>query len=157
MKYTDSYDDRQSVPDMADEAMQQYLKDAGLVEFKDWLKIGTDPKENKLDLFWYVTNVLLIPDYAVVKDSFIYLVEVKGTNKIKYSDFKKLQEMHYRARRYKPVKVGIMIFKNKTAEPIWVSYEKLYEIWDDPRTEEGYYPEKDVDGKPKLYKVLPFV
>ena len=50
MKYTDSYDDRQSVPDMADEAMQQYLKDAGLVEFKDWLKIGTDPKENKLDL-----------------------------------------------------------------------------------------------------------
>ena len=97
MKYTDSYDDRQSVPDMADEAMQQYLKDAGLVEFKDWLKIGTDPKENKLDLFWYVTNVLLIPDYAVVKDNFIYLVEVKGTNKIKYSDFKKLQEMHYRA------------------------------------------------------------
>jgi hypothetical protein len=50
-----------------------------------------------------------------------------------------------------------MFFKNKTAEPIWVSYEKLYEIWDDPRTEEGYYPEKDVDGKPKLYKVLPFV
>ena len=47
MKYTDSYDDRQSVPDMGDEAMQQYLKDAGLVEFKDWLKIRTDPKENK--------------------------------------------------------------------------------------------------------------
>ena len=108
-------------------------------------------------MFWYVTNVLLIPDYAVVKDNFISLVEVKGTKKIKYSDFKKLQEMHYRARRYKPVKVGIMFFKNKTAEPIWVSYEKLYEIWDDPRTEEGYYPEKDVDGKPKLYKVLPFV
>ena len=81
MKYTDSYDDRQSVPDMGDEAMQQYLKDAGLVEFKDWLKIGTDPKENKLDLFWYVTNVLLIPDYAVVKDNFIYLVEIKELTK----------------------------------------------------------------------------
>ena len=93
MKYTDSYDDRQSVPDMADEAMQNYLKAANLVEFKDWLKIGTDPKENKLDLFWYVTKVLLIPDYAVVKNGFIYLVEVKGTLKLKESDYHKIMEM----------------------------------------------------------------
>ena len=119
MKYTDSYDDRQSVPDMADEAMQKYLKDANLVEFKDWLKIGTDPKENKLDLFWYVTKVLLIPDYVV--------------------------------------KVGLFYFKHPGAEPKWYSAEKIYDLWIDPRTEEGHYPEKDVDGKPKLYKVLPSV
>ena len=157
MKYTDSYDDRQSVPDMADEAMQSYLKAANLVEFKDWLKIGTDPKENKLDLFWYVTKVLLIPDYAVVKNGFIYLVEVKGTLKLKESDYHKIMEMQYRARRYDKVKVGLFYFKHPNAEPKWFSAEKISELWIDPRTEEGHYPEKDVDGKPKLYKVLPSV
>jgi hypothetical protein len=157
LKYTDSYDDRQSVPDMADEAMQQYLIDAGLVEYKDWLKIGTDPKENKLDLFWFVTKVLLIPDYAVVKEGFIYLVEVKGTLKLKQSDYHKLMEMNWRARNYKQVKVGLFYFSHPKADPKWFSADKIAELWLDPRTEEGHYPEKDVDGKPKLYKVLPAV
>ena len=67
-------------------AMFQYLIDAHLVEFKDWLKIGTDPSvKTNLDLFWYVTKVLLIPDYAVVKEwQFIYLVEVKWNNNLSF-------------------------------------------------------------------------
>ena len=125
---------------MADEAMQNYLKAANLVEFKDWLKIGTDPKENKLDfvLVCY-KGITLIPDYAVVKNGFIYLVEVKGTLKLKESDYHKLMEMQYRARRYDKVKVGLFYFKHPNAEPKWFSAEKISELWIDPRTEEGHY------------------
>ena len=106
---------------------------------------------------WYVTKVLLIPDYAVVKNGFIYLVEVKGTLKLKESDYQKLMEMHYKARRYDKVKVGLFYFKNPHAEPKWFHAEKIHDLWIDPRTEEGYYPEKDVDGQAKLYRVLPSV
>ena len=49
--YKDSYKDRNSGEDMADLAMQKYLKDNDCVEYQDYLRIGTDPKENKLDLF----------------------------------------------------------------------------------------------------------
>ena len=64
-KYTDSYKSRNSGDDMADLAMQKYLADTGSVEFKDYLRIGTDPKVNKLNLFWYATEILLLPDYIV--------------------------------------------------------------------------------------------
>ena len=84
-KYTDSYASRNSGDDMADKAMLKYLKDTGSVEYKDYLRIGTDPKVNKLDLFWYATEILLLPDYIVVRDELIYFVEVKGTNKVKAS------------------------------------------------------------------------
>ena len=85
-KYTDSYESRNSGDDMADLAMQKYLADTGSVEFKDYLRIGTDPKVNKLNLFWYATEILLLPDYIVVRDEMIYFAEVKGTNKLKAAD-----------------------------------------------------------------------
>ena len=86
-KYTDSYASRNSGDDMADKAMLKYLKDTGSVEYKDYLRIGTDPKVNKLDLFWYATEILLLPDYIVVRDEIIYFAEVKGTNKVKSADY----------------------------------------------------------------------
>ena len=69
--YKDSYKSRNSGDDMADKAMLQYLKDAGLVEYKDYLRIGTDPKVNKLNYFWYATEILLLPDYIVVRDEML--------------------------------------------------------------------------------------
>lgn len=70
--FEDSYSKRNSGEDMADIAMQKYLKDNDCIEYKDYLRIGTDPKENTLDLFWYATKVLLIPDYILVRKGYIF-------------------------------------------------------------------------------------
>ena len=155
-KYTDSYESRNSGDDMADLAMQKYLADTGSVEFKDYLRIGTDPKVNKLDLFWYATEILLLPDYIVVRDELIYFVEVKGTNKVKAADYYKIQEMNWKGSKYKQVRIGVMYFANMNAEPKWFSAEKLFDMWKDPRFETKYYPELDFKGNKKPYKELPF-
>ena len=153
--YKDSYESRNSGDDMADKAMQQYLHAKGYKEYKDYLRIGTDPKKNKLDLFWYATEILLLPDYIVVEHGFIWFVEVKGTLKLKASDFHKLMEMHWKGCKYKQVKVGIMYFSNSNAAPKYYSAENLANIWKDPRFETKYYPELDFKGHKKPYKVLP--
>ena len=155
-KYTDLYASRNSGDDMADLAMQKYLADTGSVEFKDYLRIGTDPKVNKLDLFWYATEILLLPDYIVVRDELIYFVEVKGTNKLKAADYYKIQEMNWKGSKYKQVRIGVMYFSNMNAEPKWYSAEKLFDMWKDPRFETKYYPELDFKGNKKPYKELPF-
>ena len=77
--YKDSYEERNSGEDMADLAMQQHLKNNNCIEYVDYLRIGTDPKENKLDMFWYATKILLVPDYILVRKGFIFFIEVKGT------------------------------------------------------------------------------
>jgi len=154
--YLDSYESRNSGDDMADIGMQNYLKKIELVEYKDYLRIGTDPKVNKLDLFWYATEILLLPDYIVVRDELIYFVEVKGTNKVKASDYYKIQEMNWKGSKYKQVRIGIMYFANMNTEPKWFSAEKLFDMWKDPRFETKYYPELDFKGNKKPYKELPF-
>jgi len=154
--YKDSYESRNSGEDMADIAMQNYLNDIGAVEYEDYLRIGTDPKVNKLDLFWYATEILLLPDYIVVRDEMIYFAEVKGTNKVKASDYYKIQEMNWKGSKYNQVRIGIMYFKNTNAEPKWYSAEKLFDMWKDPRFETKYYPELDFKGNKKAYKELPF-
>ncbi len=155
-KYTDSYASRNSGDDMADLAMQKYLADTGSVEFKDYLRIGTDPKVNKLDMFWYATEILLLPDYIVVTDKMIYFAEVKGTNKLKAADYYKIQEMNWKGSKYKQVRIGVMYFANMNAEPKWYGAEKLFDMWKDPRFETKYYPELDFKGNKKPYKELPF-
>jgi len=154
--YKDSYEDRNSGEDMADLAMQQYLKDNDCVEYQDYLRIGTDPKENKLDLFWYATKVLLIPDYILVRKGYIFFIEVKGTNKLKEEDYFKIQEMAFKGTRFKEVKVGIMYFKSPNAEPVWIDHLKLRDYWIDPRIPIKHYPELDFQGNKKAYKELPF-
>ena len=154
--YKDSYESRSSGEDMADIAMQNYLRDTGAVEYQDYLRIGTDPKVNKLNLFWYATEILLLPDYIVVRDELIFFAEIKGTNKVKASDYYKIQEMNWKGSKYNQVRIGIMYFKNINAEPKWYSAEKLFDMWKDPRFETKYYPELDCKGNKKAYKELPF-
>jgi hypothetical protein len=154
--YLDSYESRNSGDDMADIGMQNYLKKIELVEYKDYLRIGTDPKVNKLDLFWYATEILLLPDYIVVQKGHISFVEVKGTNKLKASDYYKLQEMNWKGSRYKEVKVGIMYFSNANADPKWYSANLLADIWKNPEYPIKYYPELDFKGNKKAYKEIPF-
>ena len=107
-------------------------------------------------MFWYATEILLLPDYIVVRDELIYFVEVKGTNKVKASDYYKIQEMNWKGSKYKQVRIGIMYFANMNAEPKWFSAEKLFDMWKDPRFETKYYPELDFKGNKKPYKELPF-
>jgi hypothetical protein len=157
MKYTNTYEERQSVPDMADEAMQNYLVDSGLVEYKDWLKVGTDPKENKLDLFYYVTDILLIPDYVVVGKGLIHLMEVKGTLKLKEADYLKMKKMYDIAKDKKrdKVRVWLVYFANPEANPVMWTFKTIKMLWESDKLEEHYYPEVDVDGNKKMYKILP--
>ena len=155
MKYTDSYDMRNSGEDMADKAMQQYLRAGGHEEYKDWLKVGTDPKENKLSMFWFATKILLLPDYIMVKNNFIYFIEVKGTNRLKEDDYYKIQEMAYKGSRYKEVKVGLMYFANKYADPKWFNHLDLRDIWMNDDIPMKYYPELDFRGNKKPYKEIP--
>jgi len=154
--YKDSYESRNSGEDMADIAMQNYLRDTGAVEYQDYLRIGTDPKVNKLNLFWYATEILLLPDYIVVRDELIFFAEIKGTNKVKASDYYKIQEMNWKGSKYKEVKVGLMYFSHENAEPKWYSASVLEDIWKDPEVTMKYYPELDFKGNKKAYKELPF-
>jgi len=153
--YKDTYESRNSGEDMADLAMQKHLEANECVEYIDYLRIGTDPKENKLDLFWYATKILLLPDYILVRKGYIYFIEVKGTNKLKAEDYYKIQEMAFKGSRFKEVKVGIMYFKSINADPVWIDHHKLYDYWTDPRIPLQYYPEKDFMGNAKAYKELP--
>ena len=68
-------------------------------------------------------------------------------------------EMKHRARRYKQSKSwhNVLPFLIQMLNQIWFSADKIMRFGMTQETEEGHYPEKDVDGKPKLYKVLPFV
>ena len=154
--HKDSYESRNSGEDMADIAMQNYLKKIELVEYKDYLRIGTDPKINKLDLFWYATEILLLPDYIVVQKGHIFFVEVKGTKRLKATDYYKIQEMDWKGSKYKEVKVGLMYFSNKNAEPKWYPANVLVDIWKDPDITMKYYPELDFKGNKKAYKEIPY-
>jgi len=154
--HKDSYESRNSGEDMADIAMQNYLKKIELLEYKDYLRIGTDPKINKLDLFWYATEILLLPDYIVVQKGHIFFVEVKGTKRLKATDYYKIQEMDWKGSKYKEVKVGLMYFSNKNAEPKWYPANVLVDIWKDPDITMKYYPELDFKGNKKAYKEIPY-
>ena len=153
--YEDFYSKRNSGDDMADLAMQSYLKDNDCKEFHDYLRIGTDLKESFLDLFWFATKILLLSDYILVRKGYIFFIEVKGTNKLKEDDYFKIQEMAFKGARFKEVKVGIMYFKSPDAEPVWVDHLKLRDYWLDHTIPIKYYPEKDFMGNKKPYKELP--
>ena len=153
--YKDSYSKRNSGDDMADLAMQSYLRKNDCKEFHDYLRIGTDPKENFLDLFWFATKILLLPDYILVRKGYIFFIEVKGTNKLKEDDYFKIQEMAFKGSRFKEVKVGIMYFKSLDAEPVWIDHNKFKEYWLDHTIPIKHYPENDFMGNKKPYKELP--
>ena len=72
MKYTNSWKERQSVPDMADEAMKKYLNNNNLIEGEDWIKLGPEPKLTpNMKLMWIILKIVLLPDYVFVyKDIF---------------------------------------------------------------------------------------
>ena len=154
--YQDSYESRNRGQDMADIAMQNYLKASGYEENKDYLRIGTDPKTNKLDLFWFATKIILLPDYILVDAGYIYFIEVKGTNKLKEDDYYQIQEMAYKGSRYKEVKVGVMYFSNSNANPKWYAHLKLRDMWMDETIPMKYYPELDFKGNKKPYKEMPY-
>lgn len=139
---------------MADDSMQKYLNSIGLVKNETWMKIGTDPKTNNMKKMWLALQILLIPDYIFVHKDKLWLSEVKGTLKLKESDYLHLQEMYERAKPYKEVRVGLTYFKHPNAKPVWFDYKTIEEIWNDESTETGYYPELDMNGNKKLYKVL---
>ena len=159
-KYTNTYEERQSVHDMADLGMQNHLEKSQLSENVHWAKVGPDAKTNNVPLFWFVSQIILCPDYVVAINDKLYLIEVKGTKKLKLTDYEKLREMYTKAidlqNQIVKIEIALMYFSHPNAKPIWINFEKLQEMWNSiDKFEE--YPEKDFAGKPKLYKVLPFV
>jgi len=158
-KYTNSFEERQNVEDMADVAMLRHLKNTNLSKNVQWAKLGPDAKENYVPAYWLVSQIILCPDYVVAINDKLYLIEVKGTNKIKLADYKKLQEMHTKAIDMNgkiKIEIAVIYFPHPEANPVWITFTKLKKMWDSIKQFKEY-PEKDFQGKPKLYKVLPLV
>ena len=159
-KYTNSYEERQTVDDMADMAMLRHLRTSNLSENVQWAKVGPDAKENYVPVFWLVSQIIVCPDYVVAINDNLYLIEVKGTNKLKLNDYKKLEEMYTKSLDFKnqkiKIQIAVMYFPHPEANAVWIPFNKLKEMWDSIDKYEEY-PEKDFQGKPKLYKVLPLV
>jgi len=138
----------------AEDIFEQHLTDLGLVKQKDWLKAATSPWEHSIDFFWYYTDIIVVPDYIFNRRDKLYLTEVKGTKKIKFSDMVKLRELYDRAKNYPEVKVGITYVNIKTKEVKWYSFDEVLLMWDSIEQYETYH-EKDFKGQEKKYKILP--
>ncbi len=178
--YEDNFEERnlgENSVDQADFRMQQHLKTNGYVmnatekQIKDhglagsYSKIGVDPKEGYVVNYWVISKVLILPDYIVFpRDSLItYLVEVKGTNKLKQEDFNKLKEMHERSEVVNDIssnvklEVGIYYFRNPSTNKIgkYINYQDIEDQWNQI-SDYKEFPEKDWRGKPKYYKDMPW-
>ena len=152
MDYNDRVED--GVGKKAEDIFEQHLTDLGLVKQKDWLKAASSPWEHCINLFWYYTDIITIPDYIFNRRDKLFLTEVKGTKKIKFSDMDKLQEMYDRAKDYPEVKVGLTYVNRKTKEVKWYSFEEVLQMWDSIEEYETYH-EKDFKGQEKKFKTLP--
>ncbi len=152
MDYNDRVKD--GVGKKAEDIFEQHLTDLGLVKQKDWLKAATSPWEHSINFFWYYTDIITIPDYIFNRRDKLFLTEVKGTKKIKFSDMDKLQEMYDRAKDYPEVKVGLTYVNRKTKEVKWYSFEEVLQMWDSIEEYETYH-EKDFKGQEKKFKTLP--
>lgn len=158
-KYTNSFEERQNVDDMADMAMLKHLQNTNLSKNVQWAKLGPDAKENFVPVYWLVSQIIVCPDYVVSINDKLYLIEVKGTNKIKLDDYEKLEEMYTKAIDMDgkiKIEIAVMYFKHPDAIPVWITFTRLKKMWDSIK-EFKEYPERDFQGKPKLYKVLPLV
>ena len=92
-KYNNTFEERnkKNKYDMADEAMQNYFKKEGLVEKKDWLKLGTEPKDTPdMKMMCKDLLILLMPDYNFVMNNKHYLPKMnfhlKGRDLMKLID-----------------------------------------------------------------------
>jgi len=139
----------------AEDIFEKHLESLGLYSPKDWLKTGTSPWEHEIDLFWFYTDIVLVPDYIFNKNKKLYLTEVKGTKKIKEVDMDKLKQMHDKAKLFKQVEVGISYVNLQTKKVKWYGYEQVEAMWN-AIEELQYYHETDFKGNKKGYKELPF-
>ena len=64
MEHSDRpYQDRvkDKVGKEAEDMFELYLGQLGLVKQKDWLKTATSPWEHEIPLFWFYTDIILVP------------------------------------------------------------------------------------------------
>ena len=178
--HEDSFEERnlgENAIDQADFRMQQHLKANGYVknatekQIKEhnlagsYSKTGVDPKDGFVPNFWLISKVLILPDYIVYpRESLVtYLVEVKGTNKLKLEDYMKLQEMHQRTISVNDksssmkLEVGVYYFRNPSTNKIgiYIPYSTIEEQWNEI-ADYSEFNEKDWLGKPKYYKEMPW-
>jgi len=84
-------------------------------------------------------------------------MEVKGTLKLKEADYLKMKKMYDIAKDKKrdKVRVWLVYFANPEANPVMWTFKTIKMLWESDKLEEHYYPEVDVDGNKKMYKILP--
>jgi hypothetical protein len=83
MTADDSFEVRNSVPDIAAELFESYCKSKGY----KYYKMGFDAKENLVEKFWlYPASIRHLPDYSLVADDKVRFIQVKGTSKLKIED-----------------------------------------------------------------------
>jgi hypothetical protein len=140
----------------AESMFEAYLTiDLGLVQQKDWVKTGLSPWEHNIQHIWYYTDVVLVPDYILNRNEKLYLAEVKGTRKVKVSDYQKLKEMEAKTQGMPALQVGIAYVNVKNQTVSWYSISEVTEMWEGIETLQ-YYHETDYKGDKKGYKELFF-
>jgi hypothetical protein len=152
MKFTNSWKERQSITYMADEAMKKYLQKKNLIEGEDWVKLGPEPKLTpNMKRMWIVLKIVLLPDYIVVDNNILFIIEVKGTLRFKESDYLNLKEMYCKSKKFDNVEIGILYFKNQLSKPSWFSYKKIKSIWENNNISFQYYPIQQTSSREEEY------
>lgn len=117
-----TYADRQSCPNQGEDLFEAYCKRRGVVFYR----FGFDEKKGNIELFYNLPPLLRsLPDYLVPHppSRTIYMIHVKGTNRVKLTDLNLYEEFEYRfCGRGCEMRVGFFF---PGAEPTWMTVAEL--------------------------------
>ena len=102
------------------------------------VKIGFDEKKDRIENFFHINPILRnLPDFLIVFEDKIYIVNVKGTNKIKDKEMRLLPEMIKSYSSEKALLIYAFCFKDY--DPIFMTTEKLTKLYEEG--EPGKWPD----------------
>ena len=90
MNNTNTYEERQSVPDIGEQLFEQWATEKGYT----FNRIGFHSKNASVPNFFKLNRLLRnIPDYVLNTGKKTYVVNVKGTTNIKHKEMRMLEDL----------------------------------------------------------------
>lgn len=138
-----SYEERQKGTNLGEELFEAYCIKHELY----FTRLGFDSYKNRVPDFFNLNPYLRnLPDYVVKTRKGFYVVNVKGTDEFKQSEYNMLPTfIEWYGSRNAPL-VYMFCFRDQT--PIMIHPEKIIEMYDDIGIDQKY----KVDGK--IYRCL---
>ena len=133
MNNTNTYEERQSVPDIGEQLFEEWATEKGYT----FNRIGFHSKNDNVPNFFKLSYLLRnLPDYVLNKGKKTYVVCVKGTANIKEVEFNSLDSasMYYGTGQAKL----IYAFCFRGQEPILMSVETLKERFNEAKTKKWH-------------------